>query len=292
MIMKLKLSILKIECETVHGGDGVLLGSASEFILVAMLAARTKKKKVGFITMVNIRQLVVDENYSLRGKILDEYIQVDKEKGLISFFIRNFFVYICGTLGTTSCCSVDNFEKLEQICQCEKLWFHIDGAYAGAALIFCLFLFSNTRIRDKLAVINAMSVDPLYLQHKHVEKATDLRHWSIALSRGFRSLKLWFTIRNYVKDGLRHYIREHCRLSKIFAKSLKTDDRFEIIVNVVFGLGCFHLKGDNILTEKLLSSLNDSGQIHVVPTMLNAVFIIRIVVCAKDALEYDMHIAF
>ncbi|CAF3589912.1 unnamed protein product [Rotaria sp. Silwood1] len=137
-----------------------------------------------------------------------------------------------------------------------------------------------------------MSVDPLYLQHKHVEKATDLRHWSIALSRGFRSLKLWFTIRNYVKDGLRHYIREHCRLSKIFAKSLKTDDRFEIIVNVVFGLGCFHLKGDNILTEKLLSSLNDSGQIHVVPSMLNEVFIIRIVVCAKDALEYDMHIAF
>jgi len=33
----------------------------------------------------------------------------------------------------------------------------------------------NIRVRDKFAVINAMSVDPIYLQHKHTEKATDLR---------------------------------------------------------------------------------------------------------------------
>lgn len=38
-------------------------------------------------------------------------------------------------MGTTSCCSFDNFEELGQICQREKLWFHVDGAYAGAALI-------------------------------------------------------------------------------------------------------------------------------------------------------------
>ena len=36
-------------------------------------------------------------------------------------------------------------------------------------------VFSDGRVRDKLMVINAMSVDPLYLQHKHAEKATDLR---------------------------------------------------------------------------------------------------------------------
>ena len=42
---------------------------------------------------------------------------------------------MCGTLGTTSCCSFDSFEELGQICEREKLWFHVDGAYAGAALI-------------------------------------------------------------------------------------------------------------------------------------------------------------
>jgi hypothetical protein len=37
-------------------------------------------------------------------------------------------------------------------------------------------------VRDKFALINAMSVDPLYLQHKHAQKAVDYR-----VSEYFRS---------------------------------------------------------------------------------------------------------
>ncbi|CAF0749021.1 unnamed protein product [Adineta steineri] len=330
------------DSEAENNSGAVLLGSASECILVAMLAARTKKleskrlenpsmedgqilsklvcytsklahssvEKASLIAMVQIRHLIVDEHYSLRGQTLDECIQADKEQGLIPFFV-------CGTLGTTSCCSFDNFEELGQICQREQLWLHVDGAYAGAALICDEYRYLskgfeyvdsfNTNpnkwllmnfdcscfwVQDKFAVINAMSVDPLYLQHKHTEKSTDLRHWGIALSRRFRSLKLWFTIRSYGVEGLRHYIREHCRLAKVFAALINEDDRFEIVGDVVLGLVCFRLKGKNKLTEKLLLSLNDSGQLHVVPSMVNDIFLIRFAICAKDASEYDMHIAF
>lgn len=38
-------------------------------------------------------------------------------------------------MGTTSCCSYDNLEEIGEICQREKLWFHVDGAYAGSAFI-------------------------------------------------------------------------------------------------------------------------------------------------------------
>jgi hypothetical protein len=44
--------------------------------------------------MVKVRQLAVDEHYSLRGKTLDECIQADKRKGLIPFFVRNFLLNI------------------------------------------------------------------------------------------------------------------------------------------------------------------------------------------------------
>ena len=102
--------------------------------------------------MVKVHQLSVDEHYSLRGKVLDEQIEADKKKRINSVF-RTFVSFrfvsfrksnisfsfekqkVCGTLGTTSCCSFDNFEELGQICQREQLWFHVDGAYAGAALI-------------------------------------------------------------------------------------------------------------------------------------------------------------
>ncbi len=33
----------------------------------------------------------------------------------------------------------------------------------------------DCRVRDKFALINAMSVDPLYLQHKHAQQAVDYR---------------------------------------------------------------------------------------------------------------------
>ena len=35
-----------------------------------------------------------------------------------------------------------------------------------------------------------------------------MKHWSIALSRRFRALKLWFVIRSYGVEGLQKYIRE------------------------------------------------------------------------------------
>ncbi|CAF4496822.1 unnamed protein product [Rotaria socialis] len=325
-----------------HIGGGVLLGSASECILVAMLAARTKKitskrlvdplmedgqilarlvcytsklahscvEKAGLIAMVRVRQLAVDEHFSLRGKTLEECIRADKEKGLIPFLVS-------GTLGTTSCCSYDNLEEIGEICRRETLWFHVDGAYAGSALICEEYRYImkglhyadsfNTNpnkwllinfdcscfwVRDKFALINAMSVDPLYLQHKHAQKAVDYRHWGVALSRRFRSLKLWFTIRSYGIDGLRYYIREHCRLAKVFALLISADSRFEIIGDVTLGLVCFRLKGSNKLSQKLLLSLNDSGLIHMVPSMVNDIYIIRFAVCAKYANDDDMHIAF
>lgn len=52
------------------------------------------------------------------------------------------------------------------------------------------------------------------------------------------------------------------------------------------------LQGSNKLSQMLLLSLNDSGLIHMVPSMVNDIYIIRFAVCAKYASEDDMHIAF
>lgn len=137
----------------------------------------------------------------------------------------------------------------------------------------------------------ALSVDPIYLRYKEMDKAIDYRHWGIALSRRFRSLKMWFTIRSYGIEGLQRYIREHARLAKYFEKLVLSDSRFEILGKVALGLVCFRLKGPNSLSQNLLFALNDSGKIHMVPSMLEEKYVIRFCVNAENSTEQDMSAA-
>lgn len=102
-----------------------------------------------------------------------------------------------------------------------------------------------------------------------------LQHWGIPLSRRFRALKLWFVIRNYGIEGLQQYVREHCRLAKKFESLIKMDVRFEVLNQVILGLVCFRLKGSNNLNQRLLSAINASGKLHMVPASLNGNFVIR-----------------
>ena len=60
----------------------------------------------------------------------------------------------------------------------------------------------------------------------------NFQHWGIPLSRRFRSLKLWFVIRSYGITGLQAYIREHCRLAKVFEKYCLQDKRFVVCNDV------------------------------------------------------------
>ncbi|XP_055331887.1 tyrosine decarboxylase-like [Paramacrobiotus metropolitanus] len=141
-------------------GGGVIQGSASECILVSMLAARqhtirelkkqhpfveegvllsklmaycskeahSSVEKAAMIAFVKIRILETDDKYALRGNKLAKAIQEDRSMGLIPFFVSS-------TLGTTSCCSFDPLSELGPVCQEENIWLHVDAAYAGNSFI-------------------------------------------------------------------------------------------------------------------------------------------------------------
>ena len=143
-------------------------------------------------------------------------------------------------------------------------------------------------VKDKYILTKALSVDPVYLQYRQMDKTIDYRNWGIALSRRFRSLKLWFTIRSYGVSGIQEYIRHHVRLAKEFEKLVLSDERFEIVGKVTLGLVCFRLKGPEILSKNLLFLLNDSGEIHMTPTIVNEKYIIRLCVNAKQATLEDI----
>lgn len=57
------------------------------------------------------------------------------------------------------------------------------------------------------------------------------------------------------------------------------------------GLVCFRVKGTNELNQKLLSNINASGKLHMVPACVHGRFVIRFCVCAADAKDSDIDFA-
>ncbi|XP_037566161.1 aromatic-L-amino-acid decarboxylase-like isoform X1 [Dermacentor silvarum] len=296
-------TIKKLKEEQPFVDEGVLL---SKLMAYCSKEAHSSVEKAAMIGFVKLRILDTDENFSLRGSMLAAAMEEDRKAGFVPFFVS-------ATLGTTSCCSFDALAEIGPLCQKEGIWLHVDAAYAGSAFICPEFQYlhkgleyamsfninpnkwmlvnfdcSLMWVKDRFKLTQALVVDPLYLQHSYSDKAIDYRHWGIPLSRRFRSLKLWFVVRRYGIAGLQHYIREHVRLAKKFELLVRSDSRFEVVSQVIFGLVCFRLKGSNQLNEKLLSSINASGKLHMVPASLNDRYVIRFCVCAPNACDADI----
>lgn len=149
-------------------GGGIIQGSASEAILVAVLAAREEKvremtekrpeltegeiraklvgygsihsnsaiEKSGLLSATKIRLLDSDENSILHGDVVQKAIEED--------LAADLFPFVCiATVGTTGTCAFDNLEEIGPVCQANNVWMHIDAAYAGAA--FCLPEFEHIK---------------------------------------------------------------------------------------------------------------------------------------------------
>ncbi|KAL3090015.1 hypothetical protein niasHS_006467 [Heterodera schachtii] len=289
--------------------EGLLM---SKLIAYCSKEAHSSVEKAAMIAMVKLRILETDSNFRMRGETLQTAITEDRNLGLIPFFVST-------TLGTTSCCSFDVLSEIGPVCTRSdmSIWLHVDAAYAGSAMVCPEFrhlmagiehaMSFNTNpnkwmlvnydcstmwVKDRFKLTQALVVDPLYLQHSWTDKAIDYRHWGIPLSRRFRSLKLWFVIRLYGIEGIQRYIREHVRLAKYFEALLLADEQFEIIGDVIMGLVCFRMKAPDELNQLLLTKLNSSGRIHMVPASLNERFVIRFCVCQENANERDIQIAY
>ncbi|XP_073944162.1 tyrosine decarboxylase 2 [Choristoneura fumiferana] len=331
-------------------GGGVIEGSASECVLVSMLAARASGikrlkhqfpnvdeglllskliaycskeahscvEKAAMICFVKLRILQPDEHASLRGETLKQAMEEDEEAGRVPFFVSV-------TLGTTSCCSFDNLAEIgPTVRKFPGVWLHVDAAYAGSAflcpehqhhlagveyadsfntnpnkLMLTNFDSSLLWVTNRYLLTSALVVDPLYLQHCYDHTAIDYRHWGIPLSRRFRSLKLWFMLRSYGVCGLQKYVRRHCELAKYFEQLVRKDDRFEVCNQVTLGLVCFRLLGggeetgpqQDEINKKLLTNINASGKIHMVPANVRDRFVIRFCVVAQHATREDIETA-
>jgi len=289
---------------TYRGCDGKLVAYAS----TQAHSSVEKAVRIAGLGSDNLRLIEVDDSYALSPEALATQIGKDRSDGLVPCFV-------CATVGTTSSGAIDPIPEIGKICREEGIWLHVDAAMSGTAAIcpefrhmhegveladsYCFnphkWMFTNFDcdcfwVADRAALVRTLSVLPEYLRNRATESGAviDYRDWHIPLGRRFRSLKLWFVIRHYGVEGLRHHIRQHVAMAREFAGWVEASESFELAVTPPLNLICFRHVGGDRINRDLLDRLNKSGRLYLTHTTMDDRFILRF--CVGQASTESHHV--
>jgi aromatic-L-amino-acid decarboxylase len=250
------------------------------------------------VGLANIRHVPSDDEFRMRADALERTIVEDLLAGKKPFCV-------VPTIGTTSTSSVDPVGTIARIARQHGLWLHVDAAYAGPAAILeeHRHILDGTAAADSL-VVNphkwlftpvdlsalytrrpdvmrravALQEVPPYLKTAQHGRAVNFSEYTVPLGRRFRSLKLWFVLRYFGREGIAAVLRTHLRLAQDLAAEIARDERFELSAPVLFSLVCFRYRGSDEQNRELLERVNASGFAFLSSTQLHGHVVLRLAI--------------
>jgi aromatic-L-amino-acid decarboxylase len=206
-----------------------------------------------------IRAMPSDEDFRLPVESLRRAVAEDRADGKRPFLV-------IANAGTTNTGAVDPIDQLADLCERENLWLHVDGAYGAAA---CL----SERGRKLLVGIeraDSLSLDPHkwlfqpfeigcvlardarllkktfhtmagYLEDTKRAEEEEINYYDygVQLTRGFRALKLWLSIKTFGAAAIREAINHGFEMAEFAESLLRQSDCWRIISPATFGIVTF-----------------------------------------------------
>jgi aromatic-L-amino-acid decarboxylase len=248
------------------------------------------------VGLSHIRHIPCDERFRMRPDALAAQIETDFAAGHTPFCV-------VPTVGTTSTSSIDPVAAVGEVARRHGLWMHVDAAYAGPAAVLDEF----RHILDGAAQADSLVVNPhkwlftpvdlsvLYLRQPEImrravslaevppylasaDQAVNLTEYSVQLGRRFRSLKLWFVLRYFGREGIAAVLREQMRMAIELADAIPRDERFEIAAPTLFSLVCFRYRGTDDENRRLLDKINATGRAFLSGTQIHGRFVLRLAI--------------
>jgi glutamate/tyrosine decarboxylase-like PLP-dependent enzyme len=247
------------------------------------------------IGLDNLRKIPVDENFRIRPDILEEQIQQDLKSGFQP-------VCLIGIAGTTNTGAVDDLDALAEMSEKYNIWYHVDAAYGGpaAALESVSKLFSGMEKADSV-VINphkwlyvpfeaacilvkepeklrkTFSLIPDYLRsNEDGGGRTDLMEYQLPLTKSFKSLKVWMTLKAFGAKRLRDTIQGDIDNARYLASLIKKSTDFELMAPVPLSITCFRYWPEGMdeesteqLNRKLAHAIEQDGRIFLTATKIH-----------------------
>lgn len=247
----------------------------------------------------NLRLIPTDDSFRMIPDELDKQIERDRRSGKIP-------VAIVASAGTVNTGAIDALSRIADIAERHQTWLHIDGAYGALAAMADPLKF------DGLNRADSISLDPhkwlyqpldcgclLYRSADAAQKAfahsgeyartlsTDpvegfaFFEESLELSRRFRALKLWLSLRYHGLSAFRESIRKDMAQAQRLANAIQHTPELELLAPVELSAVCFRHRGHssgedlNRFNADLLKRIVRDGKIYLSNAMLRDKFCLR-----------------
>jgi glutamate/tyrosine decarboxylase-like PLP-dependent enzyme len=255
-------------------GERGLRGLAATPTIYLTGEAHHSFNKIAHITGLGreaLRIVAIDRDLKMDVADLATRVAEDRTNGLAPFMV-------VGTAGTTAAGAIDPLPELARFCRREGIWFHVDAAWGGAAVISPVLKHHLTGIdaadsitcdahkwfsvpmgagmffcRHSDSVAAAFHAETSYMPRKTIGPVTDPYTTSVQWSRRFTGLKLFLALAQYGESGYCSMIEHQTRMGDVLRESLKCAG-WRIVNTTPLPLVCF--TRDGLDTASFLAALH------------------------------------
>jgi aromatic-L-amino-acid/L-tryptophan decarboxylase len=259
------------------------------------------------IGLGNVRHVPVDAGYRMRVDELRASIARDRDEG-----IRPFAVV--GTAGTVATGAIDPLDELAGVCADEGLWFHVDAAYGGPAMLapdlrpgfagieradsiafdphkwlYTPLSGGCVLVRDMTHLRESFETYPSYtLQDKETTgHGLDLGRYGPNFSRGFWALKVWVSLLAHGRDAYAKRISHDAELARYLGAMAEEREDFELCAPVGLSICCFRYVPTGVpdvdgrepylneLNRRLMTAIQLDGRVFCSNAVLGGRFTLR-----------------
>jgi glutamate/tyrosine decarboxylase-like PLP-dependent enzyme len=245
------------------------------------------------------RTVATDADLRLSMTALETAIRADRAAGRVPFCV-------VANAGTTNTGAVDPLDPLADLCAREKLWLHVDGAYGAAAVItprgktalaglgradsvtldphkwlFQPYELGCVLVRDGSVLRRAFRVEdedhPDYLVDvlRHVQHDVNFFEYGVQLTRSFKALKLWLSLRAFGLAEFRRAVDVGFDMAELAERVLRDDGRWTIVTPAQMGIVTFRWSGAkrtdaeiDEITRRTVDLMREDGYALVMSTTL------------------------
>ena len=229
-----------------------------------------------------LRRIATDGRQRVDLAALDAAIAEDRARGFTPFLV-------VGTAGTVDVGAIDDLADLADLAGREKLWLHVDAAYGALAMLapdlaprlrgieradsiaFDFHKWGQVPydagfflVRDGERHRATFAAPAAYLRRETRGLAAG-SPWPCDfgpdLSRGFRALKAWFTLKVHGAEALGAAISRTCALARDLEQKVAARPELELLAPAQLNIVCFRYRADesDIVNAAIVADLHDSG---------------------------------